>query len=258
MQAETGYWIACGYRLRYTLQPVAGEKHRAWVLLHEGLGSIGQWKNFRAMLAKACNMPVYTFERRGYGLSDYTDEARTALYMHKEAGELLDSVLNQIPQPELFLLGHSDGASIALMHQNAKVKAVVSIASHVMVEDVTLAGIRKIHESDRRAVLIRRLRKYHGHRADQVYSSWAETWLHPDFRNWDIRPELSRLTCPVLAIQGDADEYGTVKQLTEIRRNTRACCRLVMLPKCGHAPHLEQEQAVLYEITDFLRENDQV
>lgn len=214
------------------------------VFLHEALGSIGQWKSFPQQLCKAMQLNGIVYERRGHGQSSSLTEKRTNRYLHEyawdELPELLDVILPK--EKQIILIGHSDGASIALLFAARfpqRVKAVVSMAAHVIVEDVTLKGITpavKAYEEGKLAGL----QKYHGEKTEELFYAWAHTWNLPEFRDWNICKDIESIACPVLALQGINDQYGTELQLDLIESSTpNAEVTKVLLHKCGHHPQLE-------------------
>lgn len=214
------------------------------VFLHEALGSIGQWKGFPQQLCNALQMNGIVYEREGYGNSSPLTGQRDATYLHtyalKELPELLDVLLPK--EKQVILIGHSDGASIALMYAAKypeKVRVVVSMAAHVIVENVTLKGIEPAVKAYREGKLDG-LRKFHGDKTETLFYAWADTWNLPEFLDWNICHDIETITCPVLALQGVNDQYGTEKQLDLIETSvSKGTVTKVLLPKCGHHPHLE-------------------
>jgi pimeloyl-ACP methyl ester carboxylesterase len=251
------FFISAGIHEMYVKKWISkNTSHRpAILLLHEGLGCTAMWKGFPDKLSAALKMNVYAYDRRGYGKSCNFVEKRKPDYMHVEALVFLTQVLDILSEDEFILLGHSDGGSIALMCQHPKVKAIITIAAHVMVEDITIAGINRATIPKTKEFIIRKLEKYHGSFATDVFNRWVDIWLSQAFRNWDIRPELNLLKRPVLAMQGSRDEYGTVQQLLDIKQHTKSACRLIMFPYAGHSLHRDAESALLYEIKAFLNTN---
>ena len=181
------------------------------VFLHEALGSIGQWRSFPAHLCSATGLPGFAYERWGFGKSEAKGPGPwPSDYLEREAATL-DEVLRAagIERPVLF--GHSDGGTIALLYAAAfpgKAEAVISEAAHVLVEDVTLAGVREVVESTKDGRLLRGLHRYHGEKTQDVFSGWADTWLAPGFRDWNIVGKLSTIRCPLLVLQGTEDSSG--------------------------------------------------
>ena len=225
------------------------------VFLHEGLGSIRQWRDFPAKLAAAAGCRALVYDRYGYGQSEVLAEARRSVrFMHDEALSALPDFLKKLGVEKPVLIGHSDGASIALIHAGAghDVRGVVAMAPHVFIEPVCLSSIRKAAETFEATDLPARLGRYHRD-ARKTFYGWADVWLDPQFERWDIRDDfLPRIACPVLAIQGYGDEYGTMAQLDETARRVKGPCELVKLEHCGHAPFRDQPQAVLDQVTRFI------
>jgi pimeloyl-ACP methyl ester carboxylesterase len=225
------------------------------VFLHEGLGSIRQWRDFPAKLSAATGCPALVYDRYGYGDSDVLAEPRrTIQFMHEEALKALPQLLSNLRLENPILVGHSDGASIALIHAGAghAVRGVVAMAPHVFIEPVCLSSIRKATETFESTDLADKLGRYHRD-ARKTFYGWADVWLDPQFERWDIRTHyLPEVRCPVLAIQGHGDEYGTMAQLDEIERRVSGPCELVKLKDCGHAPFRDQPQAVLSKAAAFV------
>ncbi len=223
------------------------------VMLHEGLGSIAMWRDFPAQIAAATGRSVVLYSRRGYGRSEPLSGARSVDYMHEEALQVLPSLLDQLEIEQPVLLGHSDGASIALIHAGGSgrpVAGVVAMAPHVMVEDLSITSIAAAREAYRATDLRERLARYHLD-VDGAFCGWNDVWLNPAFRNWNIEEFLPRVQCPVLAIQGLQDEYGTLEQVERIARQTRHF-ELLTLDECRHSPHRDQPAAVLRCVSRWL------
>ena len=221
------------------------------VFLHEGLGSIRQWRDFPAKVAAATGRRALVYDRYGYGQSDVLKEARrTVRFMHDEALIALPALLNELRIESPILVGHSDGASIALIYAGSgkKVRGVVAMAPHIFIEPICISSIRKV--SLEPAGLLARLAKHHRD-ARKTFYGWADVWLDPEFEGWDIRDDyLPNIRCPVLAIQGVDDEYGTMAQLDELA--ARAKARLLKLQQCGHAPFRDQPEKVLSAVVKFV------
>ena len=225
------------------------------VFLHEGLGSIRQWREFPQTVAAATGRRALVYDRYGYGQSDVLEEKRrTAQFMHDEALQSLPRLLSSLKVTSPILIGHSDGASIALIYAGAghSVRGVVAMAPHVFIEPVCISSIQKIQGVFESTDLPQKLGRYHRD-VRKTFYGWADVWLDPDFKEWDIRADyLPKVTSPVLAIQGHDDEYGTMAQLDEIGRGVKGPCELVKLEKCGHAPFRDQPEAVLAKIAGFV------
>jgi pimeloyl-ACP methyl ester carboxylesterase len=227
--------------------------HPVLVLLHEGLGSVGLWRDFPHRLAAATGLPVLVYSRQGNGRSSPLGQARTPAYMHDEAREVLPAVLQAFGIQRPLLVGHSDGGSIALIHAGSFpgiACGVVAIAPHLFVEDLTVESIRAAKVAYETTDLRARLARHHAD-ADNTFYGWNDIWLHADFRAWNIEDCVARVACPVLAIQGVDDEYGSMRQidrLAELLPGTR----LEKLPACGHAPHRDQPARLLGACREFI------
>jgi pimeloyl-ACP methyl ester carboxylesterase len=221
------------------------------VLLHEGLGSVGLWRKFPHHLQAATNARVLAFSRYGHGRSDPPRRPRTPDFMHEEALDVLPALLARLDIDTPVLVGHSDGASIALIHAaHHPVQAVVAIAPHVFVEQLCLAAIRESRTSYETGGLRERMARHHTD-PDAAFYGWNDVWLHPEFRDWDIRPVLKDINQPLLLIQGKNDQYGTLAQLDEIEQAATGPTARVHLD-CRHSPHLERRDETLQSICRFL------
>ncbi len=248
---------AAGRRLQAERLRPANAAAGPWlVFLHEGLGSIAQWKDFPAALCAELGLPGLVYERWGFGRSEPLDGPRTSRYLHDEALCSLPDVLLACGIDDYVLVGHSDGGSIALIHAAAYPegpRAAVTEAAHVFVEDVTLAGIRAAVEAWHGAGLRGRLARYHGAQVESTFAGWADTWLSEAFREWNIEAELPGIRCPLLVIQGEGDEYGTLAQVEAIARTVSGPAETLLIPGCGHVPHFQAREAVLAATADFVR-----
>jgi len=244
-----------GCRLEYLWHgPPAGETPTV-VFLHEGLGAISRWRNFPAALCAWLGWSGLAYNRQGYGGSDPFGAPLTPRFMHHEALDVLPRLLDSFAISRPVLFGHSDGASIALIGAGSELvqpAALALEAPHVFVEDLTVAGIRKIHGSYRSTDLRERLERHHATNVDALFDSWTGVWLSDEFRSWNIEEYLPRVTCPVLAIQGRNDEYGTLKQVEAIVAGVPGPVETVVLDDCGHSPHIDQRDAVEAAAARFL------
>jgi pimeloyl-ACP methyl ester carboxylesterase len=253
------YIHAGGHRLEYRwIQPraaPAAPKLPVLVFLHEGLGSVALWKRFPDTVVDTTGCSALVYSRYGYGKSDPLTEARAVDYMHREALDVLPELLDALSIRSPILIGHSDGASIALIYAGTgkrDVRGVVAMAPHVFVEDVSIAGIAAAKVAFQTTDLPARLARYHGD-VTTAFRGWNDIWLHPDFRAWNIESYLSGIRCPVLLIQGEDDEYGTLAQVEAIERQVADCTRTVKLAQCRHVPHVDQREATLRAITAFVQ-----
>lgn len=223
------------------------------VFLHEGLGSIRQWRDFPQRVARATGRRALVYDRYGYGNSDVLQEDRAGTdFMHREALVFLPEILSSLKIHNPVLVGHSDGASIALIYAGSfPVRAVAVLAPHTFVEPFNLKSIEKIASTFETSGLREGLGKYHRDPA-KTFHLWADAWLDPRFRDWNIEEVLPRIRCPVLAVQGDRDEYGTMAQLDAIERQVGGPCTLLKLKDCGHSPHKDQPEKVLDAVAGFI------
>ncbi|MFO1413049.1 MAG: alpha/beta hydrolase [Burkholderiales bacterium] len=229
---------------------------RPIVFLHEGLGSVAMWKDYPAALCGAAGARGLVYSRPGYGRSTprAAGERWPVDFMHRQAHELLPALLDALPVgPAPWLFGHSDGASIALLYAARfpeRVAGVVAVAPHSFVEEVALASIAAAREAYRTTDLRARLARYHDD-PDSAFYGWNDIWLDPAFRGWNIEDCLSSIRCPVLAVQGIDDEYGTMAQIDDLARRVPQAER-VKLADCGHSPHRDQPAALTAAVVAFM------
>jgi pimeloyl-ACP methyl ester carboxylesterase len=241
---------------RLEIERIAGTRADApaLVFLHEGLGSLAFWRDFPARLAARTGAAALAYSRRGYGKSDRLEAPRKVDYMHEEALIVLPALLSELGISNPILIGHSDGASIALIHAGSgrwPVRALVLEAPHVFVEDVAVASIEQAKEIYRTTDLRSRLSRYHDD-PDQAFWGWNDIWLNPAFRSWTIEEYLPGVRSPVLAIQGADDEYGTLAQLDVIERGVSGPFERRVLAQCKHSPHRDQEALTLEAMAAFI------
>lgn len=221
------------------------------VMLHEGLGSIGQWRDLPSRIAEHSGLGVIAYERSGHGSSDPVPTVYSADFMDTEALHVLPEFLGQLGIKDTVLVGHSDGASIALVAAGSgrmHIQGVVSIAAHVFVEQVSINAITALDEH--RTKLLTALARYHDH-PELVFDRWRNIWLCDRFSHWNMTGLLADIDCPVLALQGDGDEYGTAAQLEAI---TVAVPDTTghLLANCGHVAYRDQPEQVLDLVCGFL------
>ncbi len=229
------------------------------VFLHEGLGSVSLWRDWPARLCAAAGMRGLVWSRPGYGRSTprAPDERWPVTFMHHQAQAVLPALLERlevdpVAQPP-WLFGHSDGGSIALIHAAsfpARVAGVVAVAPHLFVEAVSVASIAKTRTAYLDTDLRARLARHHAD-VDSAFFGWNDIWLDPAFASWNIEALLPAITCPVLAVQGVDDEYGTMAQIDAIPRLVPGA-RTVALERCGHSPHRDQPDALERAVVAFL------
>lgn len=242
-----------GLRLEYRDIAATDAKMPTLVLLHEGLGCVAMWRDFPQKLAAATGCRTVVFSRAGYGHSEAYAEPRSPRYMHHEGEVMLPAFLDALGIERPVLVGHSDGGSIALIFAGAfpqRPLGVAVMAPHEFVEDITLAGIRAARRVWESSDWPQKLARYH-HDAPRVFSDWNDTWLSPAFRDWNIEAYLPRIACPVLALQGEDDEYATMRQI-EVIGEVVPGTEVLKLPACGHSPQRDQEAAVLSALAAFV------
>jgi pimeloyl-ACP methyl ester carboxylesterase len=253
-QASPQTFLVAGHRLEVQRLPASHSHAPELVFLHEGLGSISLWKDFPARIAAATGCPVTIYSRYGSGNSDVLAAARQVTFMHDEARHALPDLLRQLAIENPILVGHSDGASIALIHAavHDQVRGLVLMAPHVFVEDLTVANIAAAKIKFETTDLPARLARHHQDAA-RTFWGWNEIWLRPDFRRWNIEEYLPRIACPILAIQGLEDEYGTMAQVEAVARQARGPVEILKLANCRHSPHRDQPDAAVNAIARFVR-----
>jgi len=225
------------------------------VFLHEGLGSVAKWKDFPKRVADATGFSALVYSRAGYGASDPVPLPRPVRFMHDEAVQTLPLVLEAMQIRDAILIGHSDGGSIALIYAGTRtdrrIRALVLEAPHVFVEDITVKSSEAARHSYEANDLKRRLARYHRN-VDNTFWGWNQVWLNPEFRSWNIEEYLPKIRLPVLVIQGEEDNFGTLRQVEALERGCAGPVQKRILPDCGHSPHRDHPESVLQMITDFV------
>jgi pimeloyl-ACP methyl ester carboxylesterase len=224
------------------------------VFLHEGLGSISQWRDFPARIAAATGLPAMVYARHGHGQSDVLQQALGVDFMHREALESLPELLQCLGIARTILIGHSDGASIALIYAGAghPLQGLVAMAPHVFLEDISIAGITAAKKAFETTDLPQKLVRHHRD-AGKTFCGWNDVWLSPAFRQWNIERFLPAIQCPLLAIQGHEDEYGSMAQVDAIARQAGGPVEVLKLEQCGHSPQKDQPDIVAQAIVGFIQ-----
>jgi pimeloyl-ACP methyl ester carboxylesterase len=223
------------------------------VMLHEGLGSIALWKDFPQRLAVRTGCRVFAYSRYGHGNSDKLMERRPVDFMHHEGELVLPELLAKLRIERPILLGHSDGGSIALIFAGrypGRVRALILEAPHVFVEDLGVTSIAAAKVAYQTTNLRSKLGIYHDE-VDATFWGWNDIWLDPRFRSWNIESYLESITCPILCIQGEQDDYGTPAQVEAIAAHILGT-EIVMLPDCAHSPHRDRREATLEKMAEFV------
>lgn len=242
-----------GRRLEYR-RIAAAVEGPTMVFLHEGLGSISQWRDFPDRIAKASGRPAIVYARYGHGQSDVLQQPHGVDFMHREALEVLPELLRQLGIDRPILVGHSDGASIALIYAGSghPLRCLVAMAPHVFVEDISIAGITAAKQAFETTDLPQKLARHHRD-AGKTFYGWNDVWLAPAFRGWNIESFLPAITCPLLAIQGQEDEYGSMAQVDAIARQAGGPVDVLKLEQCGHSPHKDQAEKVAQAVAEFVK-----
>jgi pimeloyl-ACP methyl ester carboxylesterase len=223
----------------------------ALVFLHEGLGSVALWRDFPQRLAAATGRRALIYSRAGHGRSHVPEQPRTPRFMHDEALGVLPGLLERRGIAEPILVGHSDGGSIALIHASAHpVTGLVLLAPHVFVEDLSVASIAEARDTFATTDLRDRMARYHRD-AEATFRLWNDIWLAPEFRDWNIEDVLAGITAPVLAIQGEHDQYGTLAQIDAIEAGVSGPFERAVLD-ARHAPHIEAPEETLHAAAEFV------
>ena len=252
--AASGHLSAGGKTLEYACWGPAPSDAPTLVLLHEGLGCNALWRDFPAKLAEATGHGVFAYSRAGYGNSDPADLPRPLDYMTREAVDILPQVLNAIGFRRGILVGHSDGATIAAIYagsvQDMRVRGIVTMAPHFFTEEIGLAEIAAAKKAFASSDMKARMSKYHAD-PDNTFHGWNDSWLHPDFKSWNVSEVIDYIRVPVLAIQGEDDQYGTLAQIEELYNRCYAPVEKLILSDCRHAPFLDQQEKVVAGIADY-------
>ncbi|SOC50986.1 Pimeloyl-ACP methyl ester carboxylesterase [Chromohalobacter canadensis] len=230
------------------------------LLLHEGLGCVELWKDFPHRLAETLGREVGAYSRRGYGRSSSSVLPRPINYLEHQACEELRQVLDALRHDSVILIGHSDGATIALayaaQYADPRVRGVVAMAPHVFAEPRCIEAIRTTTRRYAGGDLRDGLKRYHGDNVDVAFHGWSDTWLSPDFVDWDITPMLDGIRSSLLLIQGEEDEYASGQHLERVRQHAKGRCSTVWLPMCGHTPQRESQGETIRAIAEFVDDID--
>lgn len=248
-----------GKPLRLEYRRTAGpEQAPTVVFLHEGLGSVAIWKDFPERFCQATGLQGLVYSRYGYGRSTPRphDERWRPDYLHRQAWDVLPALLAQLGIERPWLFGHSDGASIALLYAarfSDQTRGIIVEAPHISVEDEAIAGLHAARAAYLTGALRKPLARLHDD-VDSAFYAWNDTWLNPAFRAWDIRAEVAQIRAPLLAIQGEGDEYGTLEQVYGIQR-LLPHTRLLVLPNVGHTPHRDRPDLIIEACGRFIHDH---
>ena len=253
--ADSGFLDIGSQKLEYRMIGPRPDAAPTIVMLHEGLGCVGLWNDFPDRLQKATGCGVFVYSRAGYGQSSPVKLPRPLTYMHDEARETLPKLLDEIGFQRGLLLGHSDGASISAIyagsHQDHRIGGLVLLAPHFFTEDMGIASIEEARRTYESGDLKPRLARWHKN-VDNAFKGWNGAWLDPDFRKWDISEFLAYIRVPILIVQGEDDQYGTVAQIEAAERECYCPVEVALLPGARHSPQRDAPQATLKVIVDFV------
>lgn len=227
------------------------------IFLHEGLGSVDQWKDFPEQLVAATGFPAIVYDRQGYGKSSPLSEKRGIDYIHKEE-KLLQKFIEVLELKSYFLVGHSEGGSLGLIHASRHPKGllkVVTLAANSFNEPKITPSIQEVMKvyEEQGSKLKNGLLKYHGDKTDEIFYAWSKTWTAPFFRKWNILEELAKIEVPVQSFHGKNDQYTSLDQIENIRKIVTAPTEINILDNCSHHPHFDHQKEVVKKIADFLK-----
>ncbi len=252
--ANQGFLDLDDMRLEYRMIGPRPDAAPTLVMLHEGLGHAGSWDSFADELAASTGAGVFAYSRIGYGFSSPSVLPRKVTFMHEEALEVLPRLLDAIGFRRGLLIGHSDGGSIAAIYtgsiQDHRVRGLALIAPHFFTEDMGIAEIGRTKAAFEQGTLRARLAPSHAN-VDMAFYNWCGPWLLPEFRKWDITEALGYIRVPILIVQGENDQYGTVRQIEVAQEECYCPVEVALLPNTRHLPHREASQATLRAIADF-------
>lgn len=252
--STSGFLTIGASDLEYRMIGPSPEQAPTIVMLHEGLGSVGMWNSFPDRLAQATGAGIFVYSRAGYGKSSPVKLPRPLSYMHDEARETLPRLLSEIGFRRGLLLGHSDGASIAAIYagsvQDHRIRGLVLMAPHFFVEDISIKSIEEAKTAYAQTDLRERLARYHAD-VDNAFRGWNDAWLDPGFRAWNTIEELAYIRVPILIVQGEQDQYGTVAQIQAAQEECYCPVDVALLPNARHSPHRESLDETLSAVADF-------
>ena len=252
--ADQGFLQLGQTRLEYRMIGPPPDAAPTLVLLHEGLGCADIWGGFAQELATATGTGVFAYSRAGYGRSSRSQLPRPVSFMHDEAREVLPLVLDAMGFRRGLLVGHSDGASIAAIYagsvQDHRVRGLALMAPHFFTEDMGIAEIARAKTAFETGPLRAKLARVHAD-PDNAFYNWSGPWLDPDFRNWELSDELAHIRVPILIVQGENDQYGTLAQIEMAQQECYCPVEVALLPDTRHAPYREAPEATLRAIADF-------
>lgn len=226
------------------------------ILLHDSLGSVDLWKSFPSVLAENLSRCVIAYDRLGFGKSDSRDALPSVEFIEEEAIKYFPAIKEHLSIKHYVLCGHSVGGGMAvnIASRDLACEAVITMSAQAFVEDLTIKGIEDAKQFFEQTEQIARLEKWHGSKAKWVLHAWTNIWLSAEFANWSLQPSISNVCCPILAIHGEDDEYGSPEFPEFISRNTTGQSSILLLKNCGHMPHKEKPREVIGAMEEFLGE----
>lgn len=251
------HWIKTprGQIFAQSWQPNTVNNATSIILLHNSLGCVALWRDFPERLAQASQRRVIAYDRLGFGQSDAHPNTLEMSFIRDEADGDFLAVYQQLQLSKFVLLGRSVGGGMAVGCATAfpdDCVALITESAQAFVDEKVLQGIREAKENFSHPSQLEKLKRYHGEKAQWVLDAWTETWLSDSFNEWNLESELARITCPVLCLQGDNDEYCCIEHPQQIAKGVAGSANIKIIANCGHDPHREQPDAVITEITDFL------
>ena len=256
VDSTTGCINAGGKSLEFACYGPSPKQASTIIMLHEGLGCVSLWRDIPRVIAEETNLGVFVYSRAGYGQSDPADLPRPLDYMTREAQDVLPELLDEMGLVRGILLGHSDGATIAAIYAgsvaDSRIRGLILMAPHFFAEEFSLIEIARAKEVFESSDLKARMAKFHRD-PEHTFRGWNDAWLHPDFRLWNVADVIDHFRVPVLAIQGEDDQYGTLAQIQEIEDRIYSPLETAIMPDCRHAPHQDQRDMTLATIVDFTR-----
>jgi pimeloyl-ACP methyl ester carboxylesterase len=233
--------------------------HPAILLFHDSLGCVELWRDFPETLARTTGRPVVAYDRMGFGRSDPYPGTLADDFLHAEAERSVPALSSQLGLDRLIPFGYSVGGAMAVAtagRMPERCPALVTMAAQAFVEDRTVVGLEEAQRTFSADDQIERLARYHGDKARWVLSAWTDTWLASTFAGWTLDADLARVHCPLLALHGDRDEYGSLAHPQRITRLTQGPCEMIVVPDCGHVPHRERPEIILRAVERFLAASD--
>lgn len=244
-----------GQSVEYACYGPPPEDAATIIMLHEGLGCLALWRDFPSRVAKATGLGVFVYSRPGYGASGSVNLPRPLDFMTKEAVDFMPALLDAFGCRRGILMGHSDGATVSAIYagstEDLRIRGLILMAPHFFTEDAGLQEIAKTRTAFETGDLRTKMSKYHAD-VDGAFKGWADTWLDPGFKNWNVAEVIDYLRIPVLAIQGREDQYGSLAQVHEIEDRIYSPVDVVVLDQCRHAPHQDKPKETLAAIADYV------